>query len=163
MQVNRCAMVSLNRHFLSSLAMTLRLILSAATLGLACLSGPALAGPEGASHAAACVAALKAQETDLAASVKAGEPHEPVLIKVVRSGIAIIGTQYLAGLREGEARELLKAAEHDFQALAPEEAQLRQSTCLQEGEALYAKASPLEQSLISTAAQRRVKRLTTSS
>ena len=143
--------------------MTPRLTLATATLALACLSGPVLAGPQGASHAAACVAALKAQEADLAASVKAGEPHEPVLLKVVRSGVAIIGTQYLAGLREGEARELLKAAEHDFQALAPEDAQLRQSTCLQEGEALYSKASPLEQSLMSLAAQRRVKRLTTSS
>ena len=143
--------------------MTVRLIVLAATLGLACLSGPALAGPAGASHAAACVAALKAQEADLAVSVKAGEPHEPALLKVVRSGIAIIGTQYLAGLREGEARELLKAAEHDFQALAPQEAQARQSMCLQEGERLYAKASPLEQSLITTAAQRRVRRLTTSS
>jgi hypothetical protein len=136
---------------------------SAAALGLACLSGPALGGPAGASHAAACVAALKAQEADLAVSVKAGEPHERVLLKVVRSGIAIIGTQYLAGLREGEARELLKAAEQDFQALAPEEAQARQSMCLQEGESLYSKASPLEQSLITTAAQRRVRRLTTSS
>jgi hypothetical protein len=145
------------------LAMTPRLLVSAATLGLAWLSAPAVAGPAGASHAAACVAALKAQEADLAASVKAGEPHEPVLLKVVRSGVAIIGTQYLAGLRESEARELLKAAEHDFEALAPEEAQLRQSTCLQEGEALYSKASPLEQSLMSMAAQRRVKRLTTSS
>ena len=140
--------------------MTPRLTLATATLALACLSGPVLAGPQGASHAAACVAALKAQEADLAASVKAGEPHEPVLIKVVRSGIAIIGTQYLAGLREGEARELLKVAEHDFHALSPEQAQLRQSACLQEGEALYAKASPLEQSLITSAAQRRVRRLT---
>jgi hypothetical protein len=143
--------------------MNLRAILPAAAIGLAGLSASALAAPATAPHAAACVAALKAQEAELAESVKAGEPHEPVLLKVVRSGIAIIGTQYLAGLREGEARELLKAAEQEFEALAPEDAQLRQSTCLQEGEALYAKASPLEQSLITTAAQRRVRRLTTSS
>jgi hypothetical protein len=135
-------------------------MLSAAALGLACLSSAAHAGPATASHAAACVAALKAQEADLAESVKAGEPRESVLLKVVRSGIAIIGTQYLAGLREGEARELFKAAENDFHALSPDEAQARQSACLQEGEALYAKASPLEQSLITTAAQRRVRRLT---
>jgi hypothetical protein len=157
-------MVSLNSNcHRSSPTMTPRLILPAAMLGLACLSGTALAGPAGASHAAACVAALKAQEADLAVSVKAGEPREPVLLKVVRSGIAIIGTQYLAGLREGEARELLKAAELDFQALPTDEAQVRQAACLKEGEALYSKASPLEQSLITTAAQRRVKRLTTSS
>ena len=37
-----------------------------------------------------------------------------MLLKVVRSGIAIIGTQYLAGVQEAEARELLKAAERDF-------------------------------------------------
>jgi hypothetical protein len=142
---------------------TPRVILSAAILGLACLSSAAVAGPATAPHAAACVAALKAQEAELAESVKAGEPREPVLLNVVRSGIAIIGTQYLAGLREVEARELLKTAEHDFQALPPDEAQARQSACLQEGEALYSKASPLEQSLITSAARRRVRRLTASS
>ena len=149
-------------HELRSLPakMTPRTILSAATLGLALVSVSAGAGPATASHAAACVAALKAQEAELAESVKAGEPREPVLLKVVRSGIAIIGTQYLAGLREGEARELLKVAEHDFHALSADEAQLRQSACLQEGEALYTKASPLEQSLITSAAQRRVRKLT---
>ncbi len=141
--------------------MTSRTILSAAALGMACLCGAAAARPDGAPHAAACVAALKAQEATLAESVKAGQSREPVLLTVVRTGIAIIGTQYLAGLREGEARELLKAAEHDFQALSPDEAQARQSACLQEGEALYSKASPLEQSLITNAAQRRVRRLTT--
>ena len=143
--------------------MTSRTILSAATLGLACLCGAAAASPAGAPHAAACVAALKAQEAGLAESVRAGQSGEPVLLTVVRSGIAIIGTQYLAGLREGEARELLKAAEHEFQALSPDEAQARQSACLHEGEALYSKASPLEQSLITNAAQRRVRRLTASS
>ncbi|HSC64937.1 MAG TPA: hypothetical protein VLD35_14950 [Caldimonas sp.] len=143
--------------------MTSRTLLSAATLGLACLCGSAAASPDGAPHAAACVAALKAQEASLAESVKAGQSREPVLLTVVRSGIAIIGTQYLAGLREGEARELLKAAEQDFQALPPDEARARQSACLQEGEVLYSKASPLEQSLITNAAQRRVRRLTASS
>jgi hypothetical protein len=97
---------------------------------------------------------------ELAESVKAGERSEPVLLRVVRSGLAIIGTQYLAGLREGEARELLKAAENDFQALPPATAEERQAACLEEGEALYAHASPLERSLITTAAQRRIRRLT---
>jgi hypothetical protein len=143
--------------------MTSRVTLSTLAIALASLSAAAAAGPATAPHAAACVAALKAQEGDLVLSVKAGEPREPVLLKVVRSGIAIIGTQYLAGLREAEARELLKAAEHDFEALSPEEAQARQSACLDEGEALYSKASPLEQTLITTAAQRRVRRLTASS
>jgi hypothetical protein len=143
--------------------MTFRVTLSTLAVALAGLSAAAAAGPATAPHAAACVAALKAQEGDLVLSVKAGEPREPVLLKVVRSGIAIIGTQYLAGLREAEARELLKAAEHDFEALSPEEAQARQSACLDEGEALYSKASPLEQTLITTAAQRRVRRLTASS
>ena len=91
--------------------MNLRVILSAAAIAIAGLSAPALAAPANAPHAAACVAALKAQEAELAESVKAGEPREPVLLKVVRSGIAIIGTQYLAGVHEAEARELLKAAE----------------------------------------------------
>jgi hypothetical protein len=64
--------------------------------GVAARASPA---PAGAPHAAACIAALKAAEAELAESVKAGEPREPVLLKVVRSGIAIIGTQYLAGVQ----------------------------------------------------------------
>jgi ribosomal protein L12E/L44/L45/RPP1/RPP2 len=142
--------------------MTHRSILSAAALALASLSAAAVAGPASAPHAAACVAALKAQEAGLAETVKAGEPLEAVLLKVVRSGIAIIGTQYLAGLREVEARALLEAAERDFQALPAAAAEQRQAACLQEGEALYAHASPLERSLITTAAQRRIRRLTAS-
>jgi len=114
-----------------------------------------------ATQAAAC-GALKAQEAELAESVKAGEPREPVLLKVVRSGIAIIGTQYLAGVHEAEARELLNAAERDFQALPAAAAEERQAACLAEGEALFAHASPIERSLITTAAQRRIRRLTAS-
>ena len=139
--------------------MTRRTIQSAA-LAFLWVCASALAAPASAPHAAACVAALKAEEAQLAETMKAGAPVEPQLLNVVRSGIAIIGMQYLAGLREGEARELLKAAEHDFHALSPDEAQVRQSACLQEGEALYSKASLLEQSLITSAAQRRVRRLT---
>lgn len=142
--------------------MTPRSILCATTICLIVLAPPASAGPASAPHAAACVAALKAQERDLAETVKAGEPLGPVLLRVVRSGIAIIGTQYLAGLREGEARELLKAAERDFEALPPAAAEDRQAACLKEGEALYTNASPLERILITTAAQRRIKRLTAS-
>jgi len=140
--------------------MNLRVILPAAAIALAGLPAAALAASPAASHAAACVAALKAQETELAQSVKAGEPREPVLLKVVRSGIAIIGTQYLAGVHEAEARELLQAAERDFQALPPAAAEQRQAACLKEGESLFAQASPIERSLITTAAQRRVRRLT---
>ena len=142
--------------------MSPRTILSSQAFAFALASASAWAAPASASHAAACVAALKAHEADLAESVKAGEPREPVLLKVVRSGIAIIGTQYLAGLHEAEARELLKSAELDFQALAPAAAQERQAACLEEGEALFAHASPIERSLITTAAQRRIKRLTAS-
>jgi hypothetical protein len=148
--------------------MNFHVILAAAAFGLAGLSALAIAAPTpaapvGAPHAAACIAALKAREAELAESVKAGEPREPVLLKVVRSGLAIIGTQYLAGVQEAEARELLKAAEHDFQALSPAVAQARQAACLKEGETLFAHASPIERSLITTAAQRRIRRLTASS
>lgn len=93
-------------------------------------------------------------------SLKAGASVEDELLKVVRSGIAIIGTQYLAGLREAEARALLAAAERDFQALPPDSAESLQAQCLAEGEGLYSHASPLERSLITAAAQRRIKRLT---
>lgn len=143
----------------SGSAMSRPLSLSAA-LAVILSAGAAFAAPASAPHAAACVAALKAQETSLAESVKAGAPVEPELLKVVQSGIAIIGTQYFAGLREAEAREMLKAAEEDFQALLPAEAAARQAECLKEGHALYENASALERSLITTAAQRRIRRIT---
>jgi hypothetical protein len=133
-------------------------LFTAAVTGV-CLAGPALATPAAAPHAAACVAALRANETRLAATLKAGAAVEAELLKVVRSGIAIIGTQYLAGLREAEARQLLEAAEKDFEALPPPSAEARQAQCLQEGQVLYRNASPLERSLITTAAQRRIKRI----
>ena len=142
--------------------MSLRSFLSAAAFALASLPSALFAAPASAPHAAACVAALKAEEAGLAQSVRAGEPREPVLLKVVRSGIAIIGTQYLAGVNEAEARALLKAAERDFVALPPAQAEALQTACLIEGEALFAHASPLERSLITTAAQRRIRRLTAS-
>jgi hypothetical protein len=120
----------------------------------------ALAAPETAPHAAACVAALEAQETTLAETLKGGEPVEPVLLKVVRSGIAIIGTQYLAGLREAEARQLLKAAQQEFQTLPPATASERQAQCLKEGETIFEHSSAFERSLITSAAQRRIRRIT---
>jgi len=140
--------------------MNLRAILPAAAIGLVALPASALAAPATAPHAAACVAALKAQEAELAESVKAGEPREPVLLKVVRSGIAIIGTQYLAGLGEAEGKRMLKAAEKEFEALPRSAADARQAQCLQEGQAIYQKASPIEKGLITTAAQRRIRKLT---
>jgi hypothetical protein len=135
-------------------------LVSSAVLGLACIAGPALAAPASSPHAAACVAALKAQETTLAESMKAGNAVEPELLRVVQSGIAIIGTQYFAGLREAEAREMLKTAEDEFKELPPPVAAERQVECLREGWALYQGATALERSLITTAAQRRIKRLT---
>ena len=96
------------------------------TLAWASLAGAALAAPAEAPHAAACVAALKANESGLAATLKAGAPVESELLTVVRSGIAIIGNQYLAGLREAEARRLLEAAETDFEALPRSTAAARQ-------------------------------------
>jgi hypothetical protein len=126
---------------------------------LACVSAAAFANTESATHAAACVAALKARESSMAAALKPGAPVEPELLKVVRGGIAIIGTQYLSGLRESEARKLLEAAERDFSALPHSVAEARQAQCLQEGDGLYRHASAIERSLITSAAQRRIKRL----
>jgi len=134
--------------------------LVAAGTFLLSLAAPALAAPEGAPHAAACVAALKANEAGLAATLKAGGAVEPELFKVVRSGIAIIGTQYLAGLGEAEGKRMLKAAEKEFEALPRSAADARQAQCLQEGQAIYQKASPIEKGLITTAAQRRIRKLT---
>ena len=77
----------------------------------------------------------------------------------MRSGIAIIGTQYLAGLRAAEARPLLEAAERDFEALPRSTAAARQAECLLEGQTLYKNASAIEKNLITSAAQRRIKKL----
>jgi hypothetical protein len=129
-------------------------------VALASLCGAAArANPETASHAAACVAALKARESALTQALKPGAAVEPELLQVVRGGIAIIGTQYLSGLRESEARRLLEAAERDFEALPAAAAETRLAQCRQEGDGLFKRASPLERSLITTAAQRRIKRL----
>jgi hypothetical protein len=126
---------------------------------LASLAAAPRAAPASATHAAACVAALKAEESTMARTLKAGAPIENDLLKVVRSGIAIIGTQYLDGLRESEARSLLAAAERDFQALPAARAEAMQAQCLVEGDGLYSHASPIERRLITSAAQRRIKRL----
>ncbi|MDQ2733901.1 MAG: hypothetical protein M3Y55_02670 [Pseudomonadota bacterium] len=135
-------------------------IVSSFAVALTMLAGTAAcANPEAASYAAACVAALKARESRMTQALKPGAPVEPELLQVVRGGIAIIGNQYLSGLRESEARHLLDAAERDFQALPTAAAETRQAQCLQEGDRLYKRASALERSLITTAAQRRIKRL----
>lgn len=106
------------------------------TLAIASSSGALLAAPASAPHAATCVAALKAEESAMAETMKTGAPVEDDLLKVVRSGLAIIGTQYLAGLREAEARTLLAAAERDFQSLPPDTAETLQAECLAEGDGL---------------------------
>lgn len=126
---------------------------------LLCFGSAAWGAPASAGHAAACVAALKGREATLTETLKAGAAVEPELLKVVRSGFTFVGRQYLAGLRESEARRLLEAAEQDFNALSPEGRRLRQAQCLQEGERLYAEASALERGLITRAAQRRIKRM----
>ena len=123
------------------------------------LGSVASAAPATAGHAAACVAALKGQEASLAATLKSGAAVEPELLRVVRSGFAIIGRQYLAGLREAEARRLLESAEQDFMALPPDTRKFRQARCLAEGERIYAESSALERGFITTAAQRRIKRM----
>jgi hypothetical protein len=123
-------------------------------------SNTTFAAPEGAPHAAACVAALEAQETALARTVKDGAPVGTQLLKVVRSGITIIGRQYLAGLREAEARQLLKAAQEEFGTLPPAAAGTRQAECLREGETMFENSSSLERTLITTAAEHRIRRIT---
>lgn len=135
--------------------------LAAAGVLTFCLAGPAFAGPGAdAPHAAACVAALKANEAGLAATLKAGSAVEPELYKVVRSGVAIIGRQYLAGLRKEDGKRLLETAEQEFQTLPRSAAVARQAQCLQEGQTLYEKASAMEKGLITSAAQRRLRKLT---
>jgi hypothetical protein len=140
--------------------MKLSLTLAVAATLLPALAAAALAAPATAPHAAACVAALKGKEAGLAAALKAGGSVEPELYRVVRSGIAIIGAQMLAGLREDEGKRLLKAAEREFQALPRSAADARQAQCLQEGQAIYQNASAIEKGLIASAAQRRVRKLT---
>ena len=136
------------------------LTLAAAGTLLLAFAAPALAAPATAPHAAACVAALKGKEAGLAAALKAGGSVEPELYRVVRSGIAIIGAQFLAGLARDEGKRLLEAAEKEFQALPRSAADARQAQCLEEGQAIYQNASAIEKGLIAGAAQRRVRKLT---
>jgi hypothetical protein len=137
-----------------------RIVFLAVLATFACASSEVEAAPATAPHAAACVAALKAREAILTESVKSGAAAQPELLEVVRSGIAIIGSQYLAGLREAEARQLLQAAEQEFQGLPPSQAEARQAECQREGQTIYREATPLEQALITNSAQRRIRRLT---
>jgi hypothetical protein len=137
--------------------MPLKPVVVAIAFILSC--GESFAAPASAPHAATCVAALKAEESALAESLKAGAPVDDELLKIVRSGFAIIGTQYLAGLREADARALLAAAEIDLRALPREQTESLQAQCLAEGDRLFTHAAPFERSLITTAAQRRIKRL----
>ena len=137
-----------------------RFLTDTVALLLLCLGSAAWGAPASAGYAAACVAALKGREVTLTETLKAGAAVEPELLRVVRSGFTFIGRQYLAGLREAEARQLLETAEQDFKALSPDARKLRQAQCLHEGERLYAEASALERGLITTAAERRIKRMT---
>ena len=119
----------------------------------------ASAQPGSARHAADCVAALKGREAVLAVTLRNGAPVEPELFRVVRSGFAFVGRQYVAGLREREARQLLESAEREFQAMPPDVRKQRQAQCLQEGEQLYEEASLFERGIIANAAERRVRRV----
>ena len=82
--------------------MALKPVVVAIAFILSC--GESFAAPASAPHAATCVAALKAEESALAESLKAGAPVDDELLKIVRSGFAIIGTQYLAGSGGGHVR-----------------------------------------------------------
>ncbi len=90
----------------------------------------------------------------------AGAPVEPALLKVVRCGIATIGTQYFAGLREAEVREMLKAAEEELPCPPAGAGRDASDRVPEEGHPLYENASALERRLVTTAAQRPIKRIT---
>lgn len=111
-------------------------------------------------HRAACVAALTTQAEPLAARLKSGDRSvEAELLKLTESGFAIIGVAYQAGLRKPEADQLLESAKKAQKSMpAPALSQL-QASCRIEGSQVLADANALERFLVTSAAERRVKRI----
>jgi hypothetical protein len=114
-----------------------------APLALILSAGPAFAAPAFAPHAAA-----------------QARRSSPALLKVVRCGIATIGTHYFAGLREAEVREMLEAAEEELPCPPAGAGRDASDRVPEEGYPLYENASALERRLVTTAAQRPIKRIT---
>lgn len=111
-------------------------------------------------HRAACVAALTTQAEPLAARLKNGDRSvEAELLKLTQSGFAIIGIAYQDGLRKPEADQLLETAKKAQKSMpAPALSQL-QASCQLEGARVLADANALERFLVTSAAERRVKRI----
>lgn len=111
-------------------------------------------------HRAACVAALTTQAEPLAARLKRGDRSvEAELLKLTQSGFALIGIAYQDGLRKPEADQLLDAAKQAQKSMpAPALSQL-QASCRVEGAQVLADANTLERFLVTSAAERRVKRI----
>ena len=111
-------------------------------------------------HRAACVAALTTQAEPLAARLKSGDRSvEAELLKLTESGFAIIGVAYQDGLRKPEADQLLDSAKKAQKSMpAPALSQL-QASCRIEGGQVLADANALERFLVTSAAERRVKRI----
>ena len=111
-------------------------------------------------HAATCVAALKARAEPLAERVRKGDAAaEAQLLPVVTDSFTFIGTSYKQGVESAEAKELLKAAEAKQASIPPDELTKVQDACQAEGKQLLAKASGFERMFVSHAARSRIEKL----
>lgn len=136
-----------------------RAFLFAAALTLATASGARAAEPT-AEHSAACVAALEREAEAMAEQFRRGKVEiEPELLRRVQQGFAFIGSAYKQGLRDEEAKMMLKAAEKAQESLPPVELAERQAACRAEGAELLNRANVLERTFVNHAAQRRVDKL----
>lgn len=133
--------------------------------GMAAAPGAARAAPSADDraffeHAAACVAVLEREATELAGRYQAGDRSlKPALVKVTEHGFVFIGRSYLRGLREAEADRLLDQARQAQRPLAGDARARLVRACQSEGAELYADANALERALVSHRARARVDKL----
>jgi len=111
-------------------------------------------------HCAECVAALKARGEPLAQRVKRGDATaEALLMPIVKSSFAFIGTVYKQGVRSPQAEELLRSAEKAQADLPPDDLVKLQDACQIEGDQLLKDANFFEQAFVNHMARMRMDRL----
>jgi hypothetical protein len=127
---------------------------------------PALASMTGESSdhermTARCVAALEADTDEVAIRVKAGRVElKPLLLERLRAGAAFVVDSYVKGERnEGRAKSILSAALEDQKTLARSELASRQSQCALAGARLLADSNFIFRAVVSTLAEKRMRKL----
>lgn len=112
-------------------------------------------------HRAACVAALTTKAEPLITRLKAGDHSvEPELLSLTEKGFAIIGVSYKDGLRKPEADQMLESAKKAQKSMPAAELSQLQASCQVEGAQMLADVNMLERFMVTSAAQKRVTRIT---